>query len=222
MNPLEWSVTDFTGLYGLLLIAALAAMVPLVDWLRLPGGPPAPGDLDLAPYQATLLLGREAALDAAVAQLLHAGALRLQDGLLHSAGPPSSMAHPLEKALHDAVLQGETKRSGLLRASEPELERMEDLLRQRRLLLHREPLQRVSTLALLPLFAMVALGAVKLGVELRRGMPVGFLVLLLVLALFFCGVFWRADEPFRLNRRGDTVLQALRQQHPGLFKDSTE
>ncbi|WP_375773474.1 TIGR04222 domain-containing membrane protein [Archangium gephyra] len=215
MNPLAWSGDDFLGFYVLLLSAVMLASVPLYEWLRRPGGPPAPEHLDLEPYQVALLIGRKETLVAAVVQLVQAGALRIQDGLLHGAGPLASSAHPLEKAFHAAVLQGVTDRKGLLRAAEPELARMEGALRQRGLLMASKPLQRLDTLGHLPLLAVAGLGLVKMGRELSRGRPLGFLLLFPGLTVVFYVAHW-VNSHYRRSRRGDAVLQALREQHVAL------
>ena len=214
MNPLAWSEDDFLGFYVLLLSAVMLASVPLYEWLRLPGGPPAPEHLDLEPYQVALLIGRKETLVAAVVQLVQSGALRIQDGLLHGAGPLASSAHPVEKAFHAAVLQGVTDRKGLLRAAEPELARRDDALRQRGLLMASKPLQRLDTLGHLPLLPVVALGFMKMGWELSRGRPSDFFLPFLGLAVVFCAQW--ANNHYRRSRRGDAVLQALRAQHEAL------
>jgi uncharacterized protein (TIGR04222 family) len=214
MNPLAWSGDDFLGFYVLLLSGAMLASVPLYQWLRRPGGPPAPEHLDLEPYQVALLMGRKETMVSAVVQLVQSGALRIQDGLLHGAGPLASTAHPLEKAFHAAVLQRVTDRKGLLRAAEPELARMEDALRQRGLLMASKPLQRMDTLGHLPQFAVAGLGFVKAGRELSRDRPLGFLLLFLGLIVIFCA-HW-VNSQYRRSRRGDAVVQALRAQHEAL------
>jgi uncharacterized protein (TIGR04222 family) len=216
MNSLTWSVDDILAFYVLLISGVVLASTPLYEWLRLPGGPPAPEHLDLEPYQVALLIGRKETLVATVVQLVHSGALRIQDGLLHGAGPLASNAHPLEKAFHAAVLQGVTDRKGLLRAAEPELARMEDALRQRGLLMAAKPLQRMDTLGHLPLFAVAGLGFVELGRELSRGRPLGDLPLLLGLTIAIIGVMQWVNSHYRRSRRGDAVLQALREQHVAL------
>ncbi|HYO56294.1 TIGR04222 domain-containing membrane protein [Archangium sp.] len=211
MNPLAWSGNDFLGFYTLLLTGVMLASVPLYEGLRLPKGPPAPEHLDLEPYQVALLISRKVTLVAAVVQLVHSGALRLEDGLLQGAEPLASNAHPLEKAFHAAVLQGVRDRRGLLRAAEPELARMEDALRQRGLLMASNPLQRPDTLGHLPLCAVAGLGFVKTGRELLRGRPGDFLLLLLGMSVLFAVVFW-VNSHYRRSRRGDEVLQAFRTQ----------
>jgi uncharacterized protein (TIGR04222 family) len=215
MNPLASSVDDILGFYVLLVSGVVLASTPLYEWLRLPGGPPAPEHLDLEPYQVALLMGRKETLVAAVVQLVQSGALRIQDRLLHGAGPLASSAHPLEKAFHAAVLQGVTDRKGLLRAAEPELARMEDALRQRGLLMASKPLQRMDTLGHLPLLAVAGLGFVKMERELSRGRPWGFLLLLLGLTVVACVMQW-VNSQYRRSRRGDAVVQALRAQHVAL------
>jgi uncharacterized protein (TIGR04222 family) len=215
MNPLAWSVHDFVGFYVLLISGVMLASVPLYEWLRRPLGPPAPEHLDLEPYQVALLMGRKETMVAAVVQLVHAGALRLQDGHLHGAEPLASSAHPLEKAFHAAVLQGGTDRKGLLRAAEPELARMEDALLQRGLLMPSKALQRLDTLGHLPLLAVAGLGVVKFGRELLRGRPAGFLLLFLGLTVLFFIVSWEQSH-YRRSQRGDAVLLALRAQHEAL------
>ncbi|HEX8437980.1 TIGR04222 domain-containing membrane protein, partial [Archangium sp.] len=130
------------------------------------------------------------------------------------AGPLASNAHPLEKAFHAAVLQGVTGRKGLLRAAEPELARMEDALHQRGLLMASNPLQRMDTLGHLPLLAVAGLGAVKMGKELSRGRPWGFLPLFLGLTVVLV-MHW-GNSHFRRSRRGDAVLETLRAQHVAL------
>ncbi len=215
MNPLASSTDEFVAFYVLLIAVVMLASIPLYEWLRLPKGPPAPEHLDLEPYQVALLIGRKETMVAAVVQLVHSGALRLQDGVLHGAEPLASNAHPLERAFHAAVLEGVTDRKGLLRAVEPELARMEDALRQRGLLMASKALQRPDTLGHLPLFAVAGLGFVKMGRELLRGSPVDFLMVVLVLTIVFCSAFW-VQSHYRRSQRGDAVLYALRMQHEAL------
>jgi uncharacterized protein (TIGR04222 family) len=212
MNPLNLDEPPFLLLYVPLLVLTFIGSVALRRRRRLPGGAPLPSDMDLPPYQMALLVGRGAALEAVVASLVHSGALELHDGVPFLSKPLPKGAHPLEDALHSAVSQGVRDPAGLRRAVESELQREEAALRRRGLLVDPEAFKRHQFQSFLPMALVLALGIVKVGVEMQHDGPVGLLVLGAAIASV---IVWSGGES-RLSRRGDAVLAALRRTHQAL------
>ena len=215
MNPLNLNEPRFLLLYVPLLVLTFIGSVALRRRRRLPGGAPLPPDMDLPPYPVALLVGRGAALEAAVASLVHSGALELHDGVPFPSKPLPQGAHPLEDALHTAVSQGVRDPAGLRRAAESELQREEAALRRRGLLVDPEAFKRHQYQSFLPMALVLALGIVKVGVEMHRDRPVGLLVFILLGAAIASVIVWSGGES-RLSRRGDAVLAALRRTHQAL------
>jgi uncharacterized protein (TIGR04222 family) len=215
MNPLNLGEPRFLLLYVPLLLLTFIGSVALRRRRRLPGGVPLPSDMDRPPYQVALLVGRGAALEAAVASLVHSGPLELHDGVPFPSKPLPKGAHPLEDALYTAVSQGVRDPAGLRRAAEPELLREEATLRRRGLLVDPEAFERYQLLSFLPMALVLALGLVKVGVEMHRDGPVGLLVFILLGAAIASVIVWNGGES-RLSRRGEAVLAALRQSHRAL------
>jgi uncharacterized protein (TIGR04222 family) len=215
MNPLDWSGPRFLLLYVPLLVLTFIGAAVLRGMRRPPGGVPTPAALDLPPYLVALLVGRGAALQAALASLVHSGALTLENGVPFLGTALPKGAHPLEDALYTAVSQGVRDAGGLKRAVEPVLLREEEALRRRGLLVDPQELKRLHGQAFLPVAGVLALGVAKVGVGLSRDKPVGMLVFLLLMAAIASVVVWSGGA-FRLSRRGDAALAALRRTHKAL------
>jgi uncharacterized protein (TIGR04222 family) len=216
MNPLEWSGPDFLKLYAPLVLLSLVGAWLVRYMLRAPGGLPLSHELQrLDPYQTALLVGRGAALNAAMASLFRAQVLHFgTTGPLVMAPHPAG-AHPLECSLRDTVAQGAKTRKALLKGSESELEQVEDTLIQRGLLVERERMKKLRALTLLPLGGVMVLGLAKLWVGLQRGRPVDFLVVLIIFGSVLGMSLWKTER-FRRSKRGDAALKWLRERHEAL------
>jgi len=216
MNPLEWSGPDFLTLYAPLMVLSLVGAWGVRSMLREPGGLPLSHELQgLEPYQTALLVGRRAALDAALASLFQAGVVRIGTTGPLVMGPPPAGASPLEASLRNALALGVKKRNGLLKALAPDFEQVEDSLIQRRLLVERAGMKKLRDLTLLPLAGVLVLGAAKVWVGLERGRPVGFLFLLLFFGALLGVALWKTER-FRRSKRGDAALKWLRERHQAL------
>jgi uncharacterized membrane protein YgcG len=77
-------------------------------------------------------------------------------------------------------------------------------------------LKRHQFQAFLPMALVLALGLVKVGVEMHRDRPVGLLVFILLGAAIASVIVWSGGES-RLSRRGEAVLAALRWSHRALL-----
>jgi uncharacterized protein (TIGR04222 family) len=215
MNPLDWSGSDFLGLYLPLLGLFGALSFVLRPWMRQPD----PGsDMTLpaiAPYAAALLRGREALVEAALASLAslaHQGLLWMEEHRLVASGTVPSTAPLIERIVHASVMEGEFDLSKLVRKSAPAIEQLRAPLARRGWLVDEKKTAWMRWLPSLPLMALLLLGLAKLGVGLARGRPVWFLVLAsgvgMALLLVALRVPWR-------SYRGDAVLQALlKEQEP--------
>jgi uncharacterized protein (TIGR04222 family) len=216
MNPLEWSGLDFLKLYTPLMVLSLVGAWLVRYVLREPGGMPGSSQLQrLDPYQTALLVGRGAALNAAMASLFQAKVLHIEDAKLFVMAPPPAGAHPLERAVRDTVALGVKKRKDMLKALELELEHVEDSLIQQGLLVERAEMKKLRNLTLLPVVGVVVLGAAKIWVGLQRGRPVDFLIVLFLFCIMAGGGLWKTER-FRRSKRGDAALKWLRERHQAL------
>lgn len=215
MNPLDWSGEQFLSVYIPFLVLLLLAAKAWQSTLNQPSEEPRPGELELDPYQVAVLERREGGVRAAVAALVHAGALKLEDGVLKAvAGPPARML-PFERAVYEAVAGARGDVSELEKKLGRELDKMEEGLRRRGLLMKPEVAERYVRYPKWLFFGpALGLGLAKMMVGISRDRPVGFLVVL----LFFATVvgFWvLGSAPWR-TRRGDKALEKLRRDNEAL------
>ncbi|HYO74531.1 MAG TPA: TIGR04222 domain-containing membrane protein, partial [Archangium sp.] len=169
MNPLDWSGEQFLGAYVPFLLVMLFAAKAWQSMLNQPSEEPRPGELELDPYQVAVLERREGGVRAAVAALVHAGALKLEDGVLKAvAGPPARML-PFERAVYEAVAGSVGEVPELEKKLDGELDRLEEGLRRRGLLMSPEVAERYTKYPkALFLGGVLGLGLMKLMVGVSR------------------------------------------------------
>ncbi len=211
MNPLNWPGPAFLALYIPLLCLSLVAGIALRQWLRQPGAPPGMSPPSATPYEAALLRGPQALIEAAMAALTHQGLVRVEDGRLVASGKVPFSAPLIERMVHAAVETGALHPSTLVDKVRPAVEQLRDPLVARGWLLEEARSQQVRWLPLLPSVAVQALGLAKLMVGLSRDRPVFWLVLLFV----FWGVTALISFFFNTWRShlGDEALRLLRMEH---------
>lgn len=215
MNPLDWSGEEFLLAYVPYIVLLLLMAKVWRSTLNQPSEEPLSAELKLDPYQVALLDRREGAVRAAVAALVHAGALRLEDGVLKAVGKPPASAVPFERAVHAALAGPVGEVTQLQETVEQEVDGMEEGLRRRGFLMKPEVAARCRQYPMVLYFgAALGLGLMKLMVGLSRGRPVGFLVVLLFLGAVL-GLWVLGSEP-RRTRRGDKAWAKLREDNAAL------
>jgi uncharacterized protein (TIGR04222 family) len=215
VNPLNWSGEEFLLAYVPYVLLLLMVAKVWRYTLNQPSAEPLSAELKLDPYQVAVLDRREGAVRAAVAALVHAGALRLEHGVLEAVGKPPASAVPFERTVHAAVAGPVGEVSQLQEAVEREVDGMEEGLRRRGFLMKPEVAARCRQYPMVLYFgAALGLGLLKLMVGLSRGRPVGFLLVLLVLGTLV-GFMVLGSAP-RRTRRGDKAWAKLREDNAAL------
>lgn len=215
MNPLDWSGAQFLMAYIPYVIALLITAKVWQYSLNQPSDDPHDAELRLDAYQVAVLQHRESAVTAAVASLVHAGALRLEHGVLEAVGQPPASAVPFERAVYAAVSAPVEDVSKLRERVDRELDGLEEGLRRRGFLMNPEVASRYRQYPMFLYFgAGLGLGLLKLMVGVSRDRPVGFLVMLLILGTVM-GFFVLGSAP-RRTRRGDNALSKLRRENAAL------
>lgn len=215
MNPLDWSGEQFLAAYVPFAIAMLIAAKVWQYSLNEPSEEPLDAELKLDTYHVAVLQHRDSAVRAAVAALVHAGALRVEHGVLEAVGKPPANAVPFERAVYAAVSGPVREVSELNGAVARELDELEVGLRRRSLLMEAEVAERYRDYPLvLFLGAALGLGVLKLVVGISRDRPVGFLVMLLI--LFAVIGYGTLGSMPRRTRKGDKALAKLRTDNEAL------
>lgn len=215
MNPLDWSGEEFLLAYVPYVVLLLLMAKVWRSTLNQPSEEPLSTELKLDAYQVAVLQHRESAVTAAVAALAHAGALRLEHGVLEAVRKPPANAVPFERAVHAELAAPVREVSKLHETVDRELDGLEEGLRQRGFLMKPEVAKRYRQYPMTLYFgAALGLGVMKLVVGLSRGRPVGFLVMLLLLGAVLG--FWVLGSAPRRTRRGDKALAKLREDNAAL------
>lgn len=215
MNPLDWSGAQFLAVYIPYVIALLITAKVWQYSLNQPSDDRRDAELKENPYQVAALQNRESAVTAAVTALVHAGALRLENGVLTAVGPPPASAVPFERAVYAAASAPVEDVSKLRERVEWELDGLEERLRQRGFLMNPEEASRYRKYPMSLYFgAGLGLGLLKVMVGVSRDRPVGFLVALLFFGTLV-GFFLLGIVP-RRTRRGDNTLANLRRENAAL------
>lgn len=228
INPFNWQGPEFLAFYTGL--CAAAVVITLILRRRVVNGSawPTLGDSHddmLDPYEAaTLNTNSHRAINAAIAALEHDGALAVIEettGLVFKSknyrlvqnGPLPAGALPLEKSVLAAV----AKRDRGIPLSDVH-ERLKTTgaaliasLQTRGLLLPSDMNGRMFLIAL-PLLGVVAVGAVKIAVGVYRDRPVGFLILIGIVALIAAIA---VSGTTKRTRRGSDALAAAKARHAG-------
>ncbi len=218
MNPMNLTGPEFLFLFLALLLAALGASLLLRWSLRLPvESDDFPRDLDV--YQlAQLSEGGERAVDAAIASLVHAGALKVDRSTRSIAitGKMPVALHDLERTILDALRPMTPMRSidSIRHEAKPMCRMIEEELIRLGLVVDDRQASQARLWSAVPLFLTLAFGAPRIMVGLSRGKPVGFLVVLCLVA-GVAGLGMGFARPHR-SRLGDLALERFRRRHAAL------
>jgi uncharacterized protein (TIGR04222 family) len=211
---------DLPGPQFLLLYAVLVALGFLLAWLlRRSARAPADEldhDPDLHPYEVAHLAGGPTqAVNAALARLIEAGVLKLDDKgeWLSRTGTELAPFHPLEQAiLHGRP--GDFKVKDARAAADLEVTRIEERLQEMGLELSRANRNKAGLLPALVLAVLVLIGIGKISVGVARHKPVAFLgidTVVIGVAALLLAVF----RPHR-SIRGSRYLRKLQARHAAL------
>jgi uncharacterized protein (TIGR04222 family) len=213
-NPLNLRGGDFLFLFWSLAVVAGVVGLGIRWWARqMAFTSPAHADA-LDAYSVALLSGRDVATNAALAQLVQTGALRIEPvkHQLLANRPPNAVSHELEKLLHQRISArgGMTPKDAAATAL-PMLQQMEHTLHLHGLLLTDEAARRVSWWAATPCIALLLFGGAKVLVGLSRDKPVDNLLFGCVVVLVASFAFVKTRP--RRTRSGDDLMKNLRAEH---------
>jgi uncharacterized protein (TIGR04222 family) len=218
-NPLDLPGPQFLVFYIALMIAAAIA----ARWIkRALVSPPwsSAQHINVDAYEAAYLRGgANEAVDTGIAVLVQKQLLKVSKTTLtiKTAAPLPAGAHWFERAIHQAVSSpsgctiNETRRSPLIAAHTAQLA---DRLRQWELIPSDSRWLKARLLSALVMLAVVVVGAMKVNVGLSRHRPVGFLVVLVIIAGFITLSIFK-NRPAR-TRLGDQALKQLQDESAAL------
>lgn len=210
-NPLDWNGPDFLGLYlGLIPVALLLGLV-LRAWLRRQLESPSRDLGALDPLHVAYLSGGPMrAFETGVADLHQQGALHWDTTLTRfTRGTQRKVPAPLD-AIADLALQGGVTPSNA-RALVEVLQPVRQHLERRGLWFEAARARRIALISALPATALLAFGAIKIGLGVARDRPVLLLVLLTALVAAMALGFFVA-RPGR-SAAGQRELGRLQKRH---------
>lgn len=209
-TPLDWSGSAFLKLY---LVALLATTVAAVFWRRaLRENGARPSTSGLGALEAAYLVGGPArCLDTAVADLLSQKIVRLDQGENRFVVGPEAGNLPAPTAALRRLMIGNGRSEHVFRQGLGLFDEVGNRLRQLGLLLDTQSALRAAWLpALLPGLVLL-MGVAKVYIGIQRDRPVGFLVMLCLVALVVT-LFFALRLPSR-SRAGDQAIAGLHLQH---------
>jgi uncharacterized protein (TIGR04222 family) len=216
MGPFDWPAADFLALFAAV-VAGGALLALLARWaLRSPGGAPAEVPA-LHPYEVARLAGGPTrAMHAAVARMLQAGQLTLgkSTGKLFREAEPPADAHPFEKRLYE-VAQGRLSVYNVTDSLGTETSALARRLQELGLELNEVQAGRARWAPVGVLAAVALFGLLKMAVDAGRGQAFDQVLLLACAVPVGLAVWAWFFQPHR-SRRGDRLLQQLREQHAAL------
>lgn len=209
-NPWNWGGAAFLTLFWSLCIAGIA----FVSWARRAWALPAealPPNTPLDAYALTRLQDKgEMPIDAAIANMILQGQMAVgRDRRVARSGlPPTS---PWERLIWDALGMG-SRDLHLVRSSlEHRAEAFDAELQRLGLLIAPQRRQNIQLTTVAVSVGLLFLGGSKILVGLSRERPVGFLAISCLVILILFG--WAFATAPRRSRRGDALLETLRQRH---------
>jgi uncharacterized protein (TIGR04222 family) len=220
MNPFNWQGPDFLLLISIIWLVTFVAALVLRALLRQPRGEPAVELLNMDPYEIAYLAGgARRAINAAIASLIHRKVCSVDPETrdVVADAPLTGDAARLEKEVYHLASQQGGRRvariPGDLRKSAA-IQIIQSWLRERGLLVQTQT-DLSARLICVGLGLVPPLGgAFKIGLNLWRDRPVGYLVLGTVMAaLLALMVFAR---PLNRSGRGDRALRRLRRDNAAL------
>lgn len=217
MNPFDLIGPEFLVLYAGLAVITLAGAFFFRWYLRQPGGAASPGALDLDAYQTAYLAGGpNLVVQAAFTRLVREGhlAVAVQSRTIAAGTELSQQAHPVEQSVYQASARRSYSLHDLRSCAEDKLEILARGLEETGLSITPGQAWAARLLPALLLWGLTLFGAIKIGVGLARGRPIGFLLAGCV-ATFAVGLIFLCRRPWR-SRRGDAALAELRRDHAAL------
>jgi uncharacterized protein (TIGR04222 family) len=207
---------DFLGLYAMTLALAVGVGLAFRRAMRGPVDAPLPSEMELHPYEAAYLAGKEKhAISTVLFSLVDRKILAILPGSrrLRKAGTLSSDAHPLERAIVAGVTQA-TEPDDLRAAATSALRGIHSRLVALGFLIPKRQEALARVIPAIALLATMFLGIGKISIGVERHRPVALLILLVigtaVAALAFLA------RSLRITRRGQRALEALRHDHGAL------
>jgi uncharacterized protein (TIGR04222 family) len=218
LNPLNFTGPHFLGFYCELAVVAVISAAFLRRFLRRPADAPPPEVVNLLPYEAAYLAGKEhLAINAAIARLVRDKALEVNpsERKLTAPGHLPAGANRLERAVYRAAAApgGQSIRD-VHKEAACEIGEIDDRLKDLGLLVEKPQARRARLLPLALVLCVLLLGLTKLGVGLSRHKPVVFLAM--ACAVTFVVALAGFGRGVHRSRRGDKALAQLRQENSAL------
>ena len=216
-NPLNFTGPEFLGFYLLVVSAALVLAFILRWYLRKPAWQEPDVSSSLDAYEIAYLVGgSNRATDTAIVSLVQREHLQPLTHSFELGTALPSDSEPLECAIAQAVEQSGRPsqiRQSVISATSLIGERLQNL----GLIVNSSQAQVVQFLSALPVFAVLLLGMVKIGVGVSRHKPVGFLMILCLITAVVGFVL--LNKPHR-SRYGDRTLKKLQAKYQNLQQPS--
>ena len=222
MNVLDLPGPEFLQFYFLLLAFVTIGGVLLRFMLRGPGGEIPQFASHLDPYEIAYLAGGpRGTVDAAMAGLVHSGAVTVSKGgaKLLAGSPLPADAAPLSREIHRRISSGNGRISNLRRQARSLADGLAGRLRAMNVALMPGQARLVRFLPAALVGSVLLLGIAKINVGLSRHRPVSYLTMLCMLTGFITMVF--AMKPSWRTRAGDRLLQQLRDRNAALRATAT-
>ena len=209
-NPWNWGGAAFLTLFWSLCVAGIAFVFRARREWALPADA-LPTNTQLDAYALTRLQDdNEMPIDAAIANMILQGQIDVdKDQQVMQIGTPP--AAPWERLIWDKLGSGPRNLRLLRGELMPKLEQFDAELRRLGLLVAPEARSQIQLTTLAVGAGLLLLGGSKILVGLSRERPVGFLMISCLVILVLFG--WMLATAPRRSRRGNLLLESLRQQH---------
>jgi uncharacterized protein (TIGR04222 family) len=214
MDPFALNGPQFLGFFAVSFVLALAVSLFVRRTLRGPVDEPPPGSVKLDPYETALLAGGEAAaINSAIAALVHSGGLEVnktERKLIAAKG--TTAGHDLERAVLSAAAGSVGSTDGtelrtVRKGAEPTAALLRPRLTDLGLLVGDGQAMLMGLLGAVPMLALLVLGAMRLSQASHTGKPSAFLIILMVVT-GIAALILLFKRTLR-TRRGDAVLARL-------------
>lgn len=214
-NPLNFTGPDFISFYLFVATAAIMLAFGLRWYLRQPGSKEIDESNSLDAYEIAYLSGgHNRTVDAAIANLVHQGHLKLLNNSLELGNPLPIPSHQLEQKIVQAIsISG--KPNYIRQTVKSPTRFIEKRLKEGGFLVNASQAKIVQRWPSLSLAMVLLLGITKIFVGISRQKPVGFLIILCIITAIFALGF--LIQPYR-SRYGDSTLSNLQAQHYNLRK----
>ncbi|MCP2728526.1 TIGR04222 domain-containing membrane protein [Limnofasciculus baicalensis] len=212
-NPLDFTGPEFISFYLLVASAVIMLAFWLRWYLRKPESKQPDGANSLDAYEIAYLAGEnERAVDAAIANLVQKGHLKLLNNNLELGTPLPSHSHQLEQEIVQSIsINGKPDR--IRQAVKSTTKLIAKRLEEGGFLVTYSQAQIAQRLPALSVGMVLLLGIAKIFVGISRGKPVGFLIFLCVITALFA--FGFLIKPYR-SRYGDSTLAKLENKYQNL------